>query len=64
MLAAATPAEIREGDVFTIAGFCKADLRWWPRLRNWVLRRPPPTLPVLQQFKVREVVNSTAELWP
>lgn len=63
-LTMATAADIREGDVFTIAGIHKPDRRWWPRFSNWVLRRPPPTLPVLQQFKVREVVGSTAELWP
>lgn len=60
VLTAATPADIREGDTFTIAGIHKPDRRWWPRFRNWLLRRPPPTLPELRQFKVHAVCGSAS----
>lgn len=62
VLTASTTADIRDGDVFTIAGIHKPDRRWWPRFRNWVLRRPPPTLPELQKWKVREVRGNTVGL--
>ncbi|MEN9885610.1 MAG: hypothetical protein RL758_188 [Pseudomonadota bacterium] len=47
-----TPNAMKEGDVLTIKGICKPDKRLWPRLRNWVLRRPPPMTKELVRWKV------------
>lgn len=54
--------EMRRGDFFTLPGVFVPDRRWWPRLRNWALRRPPPMTNELQRFRVTSVIGGNATL--
>ena len=51
---------LNAGEEFVISGVYEMtpDKRWWPRLRNWIMRRPPPMVPtgVLKRFRVVEVL--------
>jgi hypothetical protein len=61
-LTAAQPLGLQPGDTITIGGVFAPDRRWWPRLLNWLLRRPPPMTEKLQQFRVTEASGSTVEV--
>ena len=53
-----TSADLRLGDIITIAGVEKPDRRWWPRLKAWCLRRPAPTLAgELKRFVITETLQ-------
>jgi hypothetical protein len=57
-------SSLHVGDVLTISGVREPDRRWWPRLKAWVLRRPPPMREALKRFKVSEVAGSTMQVKP
>jgi hypothetical protein len=52
-----TTGMLKTGDIFTIAGIYEPDRRWWPRLKAWVLNRPPPMSDRLQKFVAKSVVE-------
>lgn len=46
------------GDTLTITGVFEPETRWLPRLKCWLLRRPPPMSDKLVQFRVSQIVGA------